>query len=77
MRKNDFLQIKSLDEKALVQRSFLLRKEIANAVLDKNMNKQKDLKIIAKKRKDLAQVLTVLRQKEPLRLLDGEREEGK
>ncbi len=63
MKKNDFVQIKSLDLKELVAKTKTLKKEIADLFLDKNMKKLKDLKSISKKKKDLAQILTVMRQK--------------
>lgn len=66
MKRNDFIEMKSLDEKALTQKAKSLKGEIAELVLDKNMNKLKDLKVIFKKRKDRAQILTILRQKQIL-----------
>ena len=66
MKRNDFLEIKNLDEKALIVKANGLKDRIAELVLDKNMNKLKDLKVIFKKRRDLAQTLTVLRQKQIL-----------
>lgn len=71
MKKNDFLQIKGLDIKELKLKMRDLKGEITNLVLDKNMKKLKDLKIISKKKRDLAQVLTVLRQKELLAQLES------
>lgn len=71
MRKKDFLEIKNLDEKALIVKVKGLKVEIANLVIDKNMSKLKDLKIIFKKRRDLAQILTTLRQKQLLRELEA------
>lgn len=70
MKKNDFLQIKGLDTKELILKVKSLRKEIADATLDKSMKKSKDLKIVSKKRKDLAQVMTILNQKELLNKLE-------
>lgn len=66
MKKNDFVQIKGLDPKELNLKVKVIRMEIANLVMDKNMKKMKDLKTIFKKRKDLARVLTVLKQKQLL-----------
>ncbi|MBI2334841.1 hypothetical protein HYU96_03480 [Candidatus Daviesbacteria bacterium] len=48
----------------------VLKQEIANLVLDKNMKKLKDLKMIFKKRKELARALTYVRQKELLAELE-------
>ncbi len=74
MKKNEFIQIKGLDLKELKTKVSSLRDEIANLVLDKNMKKLKDKKTILKKKKDLAQVLTVIRQKELLLELENKKE---
>ncbi len=66
MKKNDFVQIKGLDLKELGLKVKTIKMEIANLIVDKNMKKMKDLKTIFKKRKDLAQILTVLKQKQVL-----------
>ncbi len=66
MKKQEFVQIKELDLKELKGRVKALQGEIANLNLDKNMKKLKDLKTVSKKRKNLAQVLTIIRQKELL-----------
>ncbi len=71
MKKNDFIQIKALDLSELKQKAKTLKLEIEDVVMDKNMKKLKDLKTIFKKRKDLAQVLTVARQKQLLAELEG------
>jgi len=70
MKKNDLNQTKGLSIKELSDKAKLIKKEIAEAMFDKNMNKLKDLKVISKKRKDLAQVLTVMKQKELLEQLE-------
>ena len=66
MKKNDFGQIKTMDIKELMVKAAEIKAEMPDLRLDKNMNKLKDLKKISKKRKDLAQILTVLKQKELL-----------
>lgn len=76
MKKNEFIQIKSLDKKELKLKIKDLKKEIADLTLDKNMKKLKNLKQINIKKKDLAQVLTVLRQKELLAELEPKVEKG-
>jgi ribosomal protein L29 len=53
-----------------------LRAEIADLVLDKNMNTLKNVKQINHKRRDLAQLLTVLRQKEMISVLESVSEGG-
>lgn len=71
MKKNEFNQVKGLSIKELVDKAKQIKKEIAGLTLDKNMNKLKDLKSIFKKKKDLARVLTVIRQKELLAQLEA------
>ena len=70
MKRNQLNETKQLDKTALLELVKKTRIEIADLVLDKNMSKLKDLKSISKKRKDLAQMLTVLRQKELLEVLE-------
>lgn len=74
MKKNDLTQIKGLDIKGLRLKAKLLKDEIASAILDKNMKKLKDIKIISKRRKDIAQILTILRQKQLLATLESKEE---
>lgn len=64
MKKSELTQIKGLDPKELKNKAKSLRDEVASLLIDKNTNKLKDKKVIFKKRKDLAKVLTLLRQKE-------------
>ncbi len=71
MKKNELTQIKGLDPKELRNKAKNIKDEIANLVMDKNMKKLKDVKKISKKRRDLAQVLTVMRQKELLAELES------
>ncbi len=66
MKKNEFAQIKNLDVKELKDKAKSLKGEIGELTMEKNMKKLKDLKMISKKRKDLAQILTVVRQKQLL-----------
>lgn len=77
MKKNDFVQIKGLDLKELRLKVKTVQGEITDLLLDKNMKKSKDLKIVSKKRKDLAQILTIIRQKELLEELESKVEKGK
>lgn len=76
MKKNDFVPIKGLDVKELMLKAKELKLEISNLVMDKNMKKTKDLKTASKKRKDLAQVLTIARQKELLEKLESSSPSG-
>lgn len=76
MKKTEFAQIKTLNIKELSDKAKALKKEIAELGFDKNMKKLKDLKSISKKRKERAQILTVIGQKELLaRLESGIQEE--
>lgn len=61
MKRNELVQIKSLDIKELIEKVKSFRKDLADL----------DVKAISKKRKDLAQVLTVMRQKQLLAELEG------
>lgn len=70
MKKNEFAQIKNLDVKELKDKAKSLKGEIGKLTMEKNMKKLKDLKMISKKRKDLAQILTVVRQKQLLEELE-------
>lgn len=74
MKKNELTQIKGLDMKELREKAKAIRKEIANLVMDKNMKKLKDVKLVYKKRKDLAKALTILRQKDLLAKLEPKTE---
>ena len=71
MKKNDLKEVKTLDIKELKVRVVKLKVEVADLTLDKNMKKLKNIKEVVHKRKDLAQVLTVLRQKELLEELES------
>lgn len=71
MKKNDLTEIKTFDMKTLIEKAKSINKEIADLIMDKNMSKLKDLKVISKKRKDLAQVMTVLNQKRLLESLES------
>lgn len=74
MKKNDFVQIKGLNIEELKAKVNVFKKDIADLVMDKNMKKLKDTNAVSKKRKDLAQVLTVLQQKVLLGILDTKKE---
>ena len=73
MKKNNLTEIKSLDTTSLRAKAKSLRIALAEGVMDKNMNKQKDLRTNHKNKKDLAQVLTILRQKELISKLETEK----
>ena len=77
MKKNEFVIIKGLSLKELKDKAHALKKEIAELTMDKNMKKLKNLKSIDKKRKEVAQILTVLEQKQALADLEPKVEEKK
>lgn len=66
MKRNELVEIKKMEIKAIHDRVGLVRVELAGLVIDKNIGKLKDLRSIRNKRKDLSQMLTILRQKELL-----------
>ncbi|MBI2337979.1 50S ribosomal protein L29 [Candidatus Daviesbacteria bacterium] len=73
MKKGEQLtEIKGLGIKELKEKVKAFDKEIDDLVMDKNMKKLKDLKMISKKKKDLARALTAIRQKELLGELEAE-----
>lgn len=64
MKKNQFNEFKSYDIKALKEAVKKAKAELADLILDKNMNKLSDLRVVSKKKKDIAQMSTILRQKQ-------------
>ncbi len=72
MKKNDFLEIKNLDAKTLMDRARIIRGELADLRVEKGINKLTDLKVITKKRKDLAKILTVVNQKRLIEKLESQ-----
>lgn len=70
MKKNDFAEIKKLDLKGLYGKVATLKIELGDLELDKNMKKLKDLKKIFKAKKSLAQILTLINQKEFIEKLE-------
>lgn len=64
MKKQQLMEVKKLEIPALLERVKKIRGELSDLVLDKNMDKLKDVRMIHKTRRDLAQVLTILRQKQ-------------
>jgi ribosomal protein L29 len=66
MKRNDFNEIKRLDTKALLEKVRVLRGELTDLFIDKNMNKLTDMKAVSKKKKEIAQILTVVKQKQLL-----------
>ena len=71
MKRNDLAEIKKSDIKDLLVRVSKARAELTGLRVDKSMGKISDLKAVLKKRKDLAQLLTVLRQKQLISEIAG------
>jgi ribosomal protein L29 len=72
--KFDIASIKNMDTKSIFATAKQMKVAIADLMLDKNMNKLKDLKSIDKKRKELARTLTIFNQKKVLEKLEAGKE---
>lgn len=59
-----------MEIKSLLGKVKGVQKEILGLILNKSINKATNLKVIKNKRKDLAQMMTVLRQKQMLEELE-------
>lgn len=70
MKRTELTQIKGLTIQELIDKTKSIKRGIGDLVIDLNMKKLKDTRAVFKKRKDLAQVLTVLRQKQLLEELE-------
>jgi ribosomal protein L29 len=77
MKKDALKEIKTIEIKELVGRVTKAKQELAGLVLDQNQRKLADVRTVFKKRKELAQMLTILRQKELLAMLELVGTEGK
>lgn len=71
MKKAEMAEIKNLNITELIKKVGSLRGQLNDLVMDKNMSKLKDIKQVFKTRKDLAQILTILRQKQMLEQLES------
>lgn len=69
MKKNDFVSIKGLSIAELIVKASGIKNELSNLIFDKNMKKLKDLKVCSKKKKEHAQLLTLIKQKQLLKEL--------
>ena len=76
MKKNDFAEIKKLEIKAVKEKIAAAQKEVVGLVIDKNMSKLTNLRAIKNKRRDIAQMMTVLKQKDLLIKLEGKEKNG-
>lgn len=71
MKRTELNEIKNLEINTLRQRVKKAKAELADSVMDKNMGQVKDVKSIWKKRKNIAQMLTILRQKQLISELES------
>lgn len=70
MKKNELGEIKKQDLKGLASKLKSLRSELLDLTMQKSLSKLTNLGQIKNKRKEIAQVLTVIRQKELLSKLE-------
>ena len=75
MKKTELKEIKGLDIKELTSRIGNAKKDLVGLVIEKNGQASakgaKDLKLAAKKRRDIAQMFTILRQKQLMAELES------
>ncbi len=70
MKKNNLAEIKKMNIDALLGKVKATKKELVGLILDKNASKLTNLRMVKNKRKDLAQMLTILKQKHLLKELE-------
>ena len=71
MKKNNLTEKKKMDVGSLKSEAEKVREEIAGLTMDKNTAKLTNLKAVKNKRRDLAQILTVVKQKQLLQELEN------
>lgn len=76
MKKNALNEIKKLEIAVLRTRIKDAKKELLDLKFDQNLEKLKDKRQVYKKRKDVAQMMTILRQKEMLGELEAKVKES-
>lgn len=64
MKRNELKEIKLKDPKELKVMLKDLKKEIAKLIVERASGKTKNVALIGQKRKDVARILTIIRQKE-------------
>lgn len=69
-KKTELTEIKGLSVAELIKKLLAAKKELMDLAMDKNMGKQKDVKLSFKKRKKIAQLSTILKQKQLLSELE-------
>ena len=77
MKKSNLQDIKILSLKVLSDKVKQAQKDVADLILDKNTKKLKDVKVIFKKRKEIAKIMTIIKQKQLVGELEIEKEVSK
>lgn len=70
MKKNNLLEIRKLNIAEIKEKQKQLKSEILTLSLDQSVNKLANIKEVKNKRRDLAQILTILGQKQTLARLE-------
>lgn len=76
MKKNDLAEIKKMDLPSIKERIKKAQREVAGLVIDKNTQKLNNLRSIKNKRRDLAQMMTVIKQKQLLEQMESNLSQG-
>lgn len=71
MKKSELAEIKKMDIKTLGEKTKKAKEGLAGLTLDKSMGKLANLREIKSRRRDLAQILTILKQKQLLEELES------
>lgn len=77
MKKNDLAEIKKMDLSLIGEKLKKAQKEVVSLVIDKNTNKLTNLKTIKNKRREIAQMMTIVRQKQLLQQIEVRISESK
>lgn len=71
MKRNELAEIKKLDIKTIIERVKKNKKEFLDLVISKNTGKLSNFKAVSAKKKEIAQMLTILKQKQLLEELEN------
>lgn len=74
MKRTEFNELKGLEINALLKKVLQTKEELVGLVLEKNMKQLKDKKAVVKKRRDIAQMLTIIKQKQLIMRLETKKE---
>lgn len=70
MKKNDLVDYKKQDIKALVSSIAKTKTEILDLIMDQKTGKLTNLRLMKNKKRDVAQMKTILKQKELLKVIE-------